>query len=416
MDTKVCFVIMGFGVKTDYSTGNTMDLDQTYKYIIKPVAEECGYRCVRADEIKHSSIIDRSMYGLLLSADLVIADISTYNPNAIYELGVRHGVKPYHTIILKEKEGNMPFDLSHTNMLNYSYGCREENLSIKESDRCKTELKQIILSIQNNNITDSPFYEYIKSVEPPKMSEDELNMIITSMAEEDDVLFAIVEKAKSLRKNGKFSQAASYWKSASEKMPSEPYYIQQLALCTYKSQQPSKMLALNNALIEINKLLSKEDSIKNDPETLGIAGAIYKNMYLEIKDIAMLDKAIEYYGKGFNIRKDYYNGENYALCLNIKASQEDDVDEKIYSNVQAKKVRKEIIEILTKTLTAEEIKCRDDKKWIYATMANCYYAIGNKEEGSIYEQKFKDCYDEEWELETYTKSKKILLEIIEDKK
>lgn len=81
------------------------------------------------------------MYGLLLSADLVIADISTYNPNAIYELGVRHGVKPYHTIILKEKEGNMPFDLSHTNMLNYSYGCREENLSIKESDRCKTELK-----------------------------------------------------------------------------------------------------------------------------------------------------------------------------------------------------------------------------------------------------------------------------------
>ena len=44
------------------------------------------------------------MYGLLLSADLVIADISTYNPNAIYELGVRHGVKPYHTIILKEKE------------------------------------------------------------------------------------------------------------------------------------------------------------------------------------------------------------------------------------------------------------------------------------------------------------------------
>lgn len=132
---------MGFGVKTDYSTGNTMDLDQTYKYIIKPVAEECGYRCVRADEIKHSSIIDRSMYGLLLSADLVIADISTYNPNAIYELGVRHGVKPYHTIILKEKEGNMPFDLSHTNMLNYSYGCREENLSIKESDRCKTELK-----------------------------------------------------------------------------------------------------------------------------------------------------------------------------------------------------------------------------------------------------------------------------------
>ena len=43
------------------------------------------------------------MYALLLHADLVIADITTFNPNAIYELGVRHAVRPYSTIILKEK-------------------------------------------------------------------------------------------------------------------------------------------------------------------------------------------------------------------------------------------------------------------------------------------------------------------------
>lgn len=415
MDTKICFVIMGFGIKTDYSTGNTMDLDQTYEYIIKPVAQACGYRCVRADEIKHSSIIDRSMYGLLLYADLVIADISTYNPNAIYELGVRHAVKPYHTIILKEREGNIPFDLSHTKMLNYSYGCKDENLSIKESDRCKDELKNLILSIQGNSIVDSPFYEYIKSVQPPEISEEELNTIITNMAEEDNALFAIVEKAKSMRKNGDFEKSAIYWKSASEKMPSEPYYIQQLALCLYKSGKPSKLAALNEALIEISKLLSQEDSIKNDPETLGIAGAIYKNMYSETNDITMLDKAIEYYGNGFKIRKDYYNGENYALCLNIKASQEHNKDEKIYYNISAKKVREEIIQILKAILETEEMEHRSDKKWIYATMANCYFATRDKKEASIYEDKFKECYDEEWELETYNKSKEILLEIIGDK-
>ena len=49
-------------------------------------------------------------------------------------------------------------------------------------------------------------------------------------------------------------------------------------------------------------------------------------------------------------------------------------------------------------------------------MANYYYAIGNKEEGNIYEQKLKDCYDKEWELKIYNQSKKIFLEIIEDKK
>jgi hypothetical protein len=94
---KICFVIMGFGKKTDYETGRTLDLDKTYKNIIQPAVENADYRCVRADEIRDSKIIDKSMYALLMKADLVIADISTSNPNAIYELGVRHAVKPYST-------------------------------------------------------------------------------------------------------------------------------------------------------------------------------------------------------------------------------------------------------------------------------------------------------------------------------
>src|ERR1700728_108691 len=94
---QICFVIMGFGKRTDYSTGRTLDLDQTYKNIIKPSVENSGYKCIRADEIQDSGIIDKSMYALLIKADLVIADISTYNPNAIYELGVRHAVRPFST-------------------------------------------------------------------------------------------------------------------------------------------------------------------------------------------------------------------------------------------------------------------------------------------------------------------------------
>ena len=39
-------------------------------------------------------MIDTRMYEMLLRADLVIADISTGNVNAVYELGVRHALKP----------------------------------------------------------------------------------------------------------------------------------------------------------------------------------------------------------------------------------------------------------------------------------------------------------------------------------
>lgn len=107
------FRYYGIRKKTDLSTGKTLDLDKTYKNIIKPAVEKAGLQCVRADEIQDSGLIDKSMYALLMHADLVVADISTYNPNAIYELGVRHAVRPYSTIIIKEQEGVIPFDLNH---------------------------------------------------------------------------------------------------------------------------------------------------------------------------------------------------------------------------------------------------------------------------------------------------------------
>jgi hypothetical protein len=57
-EKKTCFVIMGFGEKTDYETGRVLNLDKSYKNIIKPAVEAAGLTCVRADEIRHSGIID----------------------------------------------------------------------------------------------------------------------------------------------------------------------------------------------------------------------------------------------------------------------------------------------------------------------------------------------------------------------
>lgn len=407
MKDKVCFVIMGFGEKTDYSTGRTLDLDKTYKNIIRPAAERCGYKCVRSDEIHQSKVIDKSMYGLLLCADLVIADISTDNPNAIYELGMRHAIKPFYTVILKDEVEDIPFDLSHISIMRYSH--LGKDIGVDEAKRCIDKLENIIKTIESKRENDSPFYEYIKSAKPPKMEKNELEELISQLASEHETLFAIVEQARKLKKDEKFEEASEYWKKASEKKPSEPYYIQQQALCKYKSEKPSKELALNEASIIISSLLREDDVNSKDPETLGIAGAIYKNMYLLNQDISILDKAIEYYGAGFNIRKDYYNGENYALCLNIKSSVIEDNDEKIYCKVQANKVRKEIIKILT---SIDNLENRDDRRWIYATLANCYYAVNDKTNADLCEEKFKNEEKEGWELNTYLKNKKELFKVL----
>jgi hypothetical protein len=48
---KVCFVVMGFGKKTDFASGRTLDLDATYDAIIEPAVEGQGLRCIRGDKV-----------------------------------------------------------------------------------------------------------------------------------------------------------------------------------------------------------------------------------------------------------------------------------------------------------------------------------------------------------------------------
>jgi len=109
INAKRCFVVMGFGIKTDYATGRKLDLDKSYRLLIKPVVEEKGITCVRADEIRHSGAIDVPMYQELLTADVVIADLSTANCNALYELGIRHALRPWTTIVISENKLPYPF-------------------------------------------------------------------------------------------------------------------------------------------------------------------------------------------------------------------------------------------------------------------------------------------------------------------
>jgi hypothetical protein len=155
---------MGYGKKTDTNLGKTYDLDITYKNIIKPAVERAGYTCIRGDEVLESGIIDKSMYALLIRADLVIADITTFNPNAIYELGIRHAAKPFSTIVMKEKDGNIPFDLNHNKTFTYSH--MGEDIGFNETNRCVESLEKLIKEIDRSKEVDSPLFHHIPSVQP----------------------------------------------------------------------------------------------------------------------------------------------------------------------------------------------------------------------------------------------------------
>ncbi len=399
---KTCFVIMGYGKKTDPLLGKTFDLNATYNSIIKPSVEKAGYKCIRSDEILESGIIDKNMYALLIHADLVIADITTFNPNAIYELGIRHAAKPFSTIIMKEKEGNIPFDISHNKIFTYTH--MGEDIGNSEAERCVKELTKLIIEVDKSQETDSPLFQHIRGVQPYSLPKDEYIQVIKDLAEKEKSIFAINEKADFEMSISNFAEAKKLWKKLVDKIENDTYYIQQLALCTYNDKSISPNIALLDALKIIGQL---EPDNRNtiDPETLGITGAIYKRLWENNKtEVEYLDRAIEYYKRGFTINQDYYTGENYALCLDLKSEISQDSDEKIYLKYSAFETRKEIIKIINQLSTDEDFEIRSDLIWIYATLSHCHLGIGDSKNYQLYEQKFKDLSPFDWQIETYKKS------------
>src|SRR6476646_5117748 len=172
-ESGTCFVVMGFGKKTDFETGRVLDLDQSYISLIKPAVEAARLKCIRADEIVHSGLIDVPMYEQLLKADVVVADISTSNRNALYELGVRHALRPYTTVIIAEEMmmKSPTFDLSHIVIRQYRH--LGEDIGVSEAKRFTTELAasiQQILATKTELRGDSPVYKFIEHLTPPSIS------------------------------------------------------------------------------------------------------------------------------------------------------------------------------------------------------------------------------------------------------
>jgi tetratricopeptide (TPR) repeat protein len=407
---KICFVVMGFGRKTDYETGRTLDLDATYEAIIQPAIHASNMRCIRADEIIQSGLIDAPMYEMLLMADLVVADISTGNPNAVYELGVRHALRPNATIIMKESEGRLYFDLNH--MRTFKYDHLGDDIGVREANRAKKELEIMIKEVMALNSPDSPVYTFLPKLIKPTLSKEEYVDLVDETEEFQNSLSSLIKTGLDSIGSSDFDQAIKSFTIANQMRPKDAFIIQQLALATYKCKKPDEHSSLLLALSLIEQL-SPETS--NDPETLGITGAIYKRIWHNNNNIiSNLDLAIKYYGRGFEIRRDYYNGENLALCHDLRSQFCEHYDDFIYYRISAKKIREEIVSILSQLISSPSFEERSDIKWIYASLANCYLGLNNEVGLIKFEKLFFSQTSVNWEIKTYNANRSILEKLQEN--
>src|SRR5262245_50246661 len=92
---RTCYVALPWGVRSA-PDGRKLDFDYLYNEVLQPAIRRAGLDCRRLEECSLESDWRRGLFMAILSSDVMIADVSTHNPNVMYELGIRHALKRPH--------------------------------------------------------------------------------------------------------------------------------------------------------------------------------------------------------------------------------------------------------------------------------------------------------------------------------
>lgn len=175
-----CFIIMPIADHPDYKQGH---FKRVYEDIFAPACRAAGYRPVRADDVAQTNLIHLDILQKLLESPMAICDLSTRNPNVLFELGLRQAFdKP--TILVQEEGTPQIFDINlfrytqYRNALDYRDVLTDQKTIqkvIEETKQAVDEGKSVnsiikLLSITNpatlqdsSNFGDKEYFQVIMS-------------------------------------------------------------------------------------------------------------------------------------------------------------------------------------------------------------------------------------------------------------
>jgi tetratricopeptide (TPR) repeat protein len=417
---------MPFGKKPD-NGGLLIDFDSVYKNLIFPAIEEAGLQPIRADEEQVGGLIHKPMFERLILCEYAVVDLTTANPNVFYELGVRHAIRPYSTVLLfAEGTKQLPFDIAPLRAIPYkldSYsGKSDQQINVKT----KEILKKRLIEAQNSN-TDSPIFQLVEGfpdIQHIKTDvfrdrvnySEELKKQLAKIRRENDIveLRNFILSLKNIKNQEAgvivdiflsyraLAKTKEDWEEMSEfvtLMP-EPLYSTTLV-------QEQYAFALNRAghSEEAERiLLSLIEKKGPSSETYGILGRVYKDRWeREYKkeeeeeeadnnddnfhtSDAYLDQAIDAYLKGFETDwRDTYPGINAVTLMEIKKKPDPR--------------RMDLIPVVMYSVKRKIANGKPDY-WDYATLLELAILAKDKESSFNYLAKALSLLREGWEGET----------------
>jgi len=393
MSLPFCFVLMPFGIKE--SDGKAIDFDFIYDKVIKPSITDSGLEPIRADEEIAGGIIHKPMFERLILCDFAIADITTANANVFYELGIRHAIRPFSTVLICSKSKNqLPFDVRMSRVLYYSI--RNDGTS-DDTEHIKKDLTKSILEIKDSNhrFTDSPLFQLVQDFKPPEIKHLKTDLFLERV-QFSNKLKEKVEKAK--------NEGPSSLKSLEESVDvknleydvvislflayrSIKAWPEMISLVEKMSQPLAETIIVQEQLaLALNRNAKSEKAEKvlleliekkgGSSETYGILGRVYKDRWDEalknnnrLMAAGYLNRAIDAYLKGFETDwRDAYPGINALTLMEIKNPPDDR--------------RKQILPVVRYS-SERRISTKKPDYWDYATLLEL--AVLDKDESKVIE-------------------------------
>jgi hypothetical protein len=347
---RTCYVALPSGVRRD-AEGRMLDFEYLYSRVLKPTIDDAGLECRRLEEFTPGITWQRSLFTGILSSDLMIADISTQNPNVMYELGIRHALKRGRTLMISAG-GKLPANVGHVQALFYRPDA-DGRLIGAAAEEFRSRLQSVIQVSRSSAVSDSPLYEFFPDIDvllPPELELQTawrtrtrsrgrtgvgvLGGTQTRPASRDAMVEQTRQREEEARSVGadpiefqtvlRRYRDLSAWDElirladeAPASVAQSPEVRQLLALALNRrgsSGDQDRAIALMEQLIT---------DTGGDAETFGVLGRIYKDRFEEARaddDAARaatsLDQALRCYRAGFEKNpKDIYTGFNVVTLL-----------------------------------------------------------------------------------------------------
>lgn len=335
----LCFVLMPFGRKSD-GTGTPIDFDAVYEQLIAPAVRAASLEPVRADEEVTGGIVHKPMFERLILCEYAVADLTFANANVFYELGVRHAVRPYSTVLTFAAGTRLPFDVELDRGLPYPLG---PDGAPEQLETARDRLTARLVAARDTTV-DSPVFQLVEDF--PQVDRLKTDVF------RDQVRYSAAwkERLAGARDEGLAAVRAAEGELGNLRDVESGIlidlflsyravkgYDEMVSLVERMPRPLAKTPLVREQLgLALNRLGRREEAERvlltliqergPSSETYGILGRVYKDQWTEAKRAGeefrargLLDKAIEAYLAGFEADwRDAYPGINTVTLMELR--------------------------------------------------------------------------------------------------